>query len=329
MRNLLPIGFVQVDGKYPNLALMQFSQWYESAGYKVEWWKKGREYRRVIGSKMFEHSRMTPGLPRDAWIGGTGIDWKIRLPKMVEKMPPSYTLYPDVDFTLGFTMKGCRLQCDFCCVSKIHGFPRHHKNVRDLIWDRDGRLRNPNTQKRFIALDDDSFGNPKWREVLEEMIELKWKYALIQGINARSLRQDQANLLAQIKTYNGSFKKRALYFAWDQPWAKHDERLVFRGIDRMVKAGINPKHMVCYVLVGYNSTHQEDRYRVEKLLGIGARPFVMCYKTANKEARAYARYINRPAIRESTSWEDYYYNPDNVRMRETNPNQSQLFGGHL
>src|SRR4051812_23427803 len=122
----MKIGLVQVDGKLPNLALMQICAYHESLGHEVEWFKGelyADEYDEIYASKIFAFSEL-PQLPARAKIGGTGIDFFNVLPPDMAECTPSYTLYPDCNYHLGFSMKGCRFRCKFCCVPTKEGKPR-------------------------------------------------------------------------------------------------------------------------------------------------------------------------------------------------------------
>src|SRR6185437_12687156 len=129
------IGIVQVDGKLPNLALMQICSYHEQQGDTVSWYEGplfAGQYDRVYASKIFGFSKLPP-LPAGAIIGGTGIDFYNRLPAEIEACPPSYTLYPDCQYHLGFSMKGCRFACKFCCVPKKEGRPKVNSAIDGLL----------------------------------------------------------------------------------------------------------------------------------------------------------------------------------------------------
>ena len=63
--------------------------------------------------------------------------------------------------------------------------------------------------------------------------------------------------------------------------------------------------MMCYVLIGFNSTEAEDLYRVEVLRGLGIDPFVMPYNKNDLYQRSFARWVNHKAIFKKVKWEDY------------------------
>lgn len=132
----MKVGLVQVDGKYPNMALMQITRYHEDRGDSVEWFKGmlfEQEYGAVYASKIFSFSKL-PSLPMSAFIGGTGIDYKNQLPEEIAKSGISYTLYPDCNYHIGFSMKGCRFNCKFCCVPQKEGRPKFNDPVHISVW---------------------------------------------------------------------------------------------------------------------------------------------------------------------------------------------------
>jgi len=292
------IGIVQVDGKLPNVALMQISKYHEDKGDKVEWYLGGlfaSQYDKIYASKIFSFSKV-PELPRDAKIGGTGIDFHNTLPEEIIDCNPSYSLYPDCKYHLGFSMKGCRFNCSFCCVPKKEGKPYHNSNI-------DGLLLNPNGGNRLMLLDNDFFGSPYWRVDLNRIIELKLKVCFVQGLNIRILTQEQANLLAECNYYNSKFKAKYLTFAWDR---FKDEKLIDKGIKICNNAGIPSSHMQFFVLIGYDTTPEEDYYRVMMLWEkFGALPFVMPYDKKDVYQKRFARWVNHRAVFKSVKWDEY------------------------
>jgi len=302
------IGILQVDGKIPNLALMQIASYHENKGDQVEEWVGGlwnSVYDKVYASKIFDFSNL-PLLPDDAIIGGTGIDFYNTLPKKISSQTPSYSLYPDCDYHIGFSMKGCRFNCAFCCVPKKEGRPKHNSNIDDLLV-------NPNGGDRLMLLDNDFFGSPKWEEDIKRIIELKLKICFVQGLNIRILTQNQADLLAQTKFYNSKFSSRYVTFAWDRI---NDEKLIKKGIETCLNAGIKGSQMQFFVLIGYDTTPEEDYYRVMMLWEeYGALPFVMPYNKKDLYQKKFARWVNHRAIFKSVQWK-YYKTPKKIYTKK-------------
>lgn len=311
------VGIVQVDGKLPNAALMQIVHYHERQGDAVEWYQGelfSSAYDKVYASKLFDFSEL-PDLPEDALIGGTGIDWFNVLPCEMRNEPLSYSLYqrpwrstwvekgkkrklfPPCNYHLGFTMKGCRFACDFCVVPKKEGRPRTNSTIEDLLI-------NPLGGDRLMLLDNDFFGGKNWQANLERIIALKLKVCFVQGLNIRIISERQVKLLAQCRYYNSKFNQRYLTFAWDQ---FEDERVIIRGIDRCNKFGIPSEHMQFFVLIGFNTTPDQDMYRVEFLRKRGCMPYVMPYNKSDPYQKAFARWVNHRATFKSCSWKDYKY----------------------
>lgn len=295
------IGIIQVDGKIPNLALMKIAGYHESNGDTVEWFKGvlfQDEYDKVYASKLFSFSVM-PQLPEGAIIGGTGIDFYNKLPPEIEEAEPSYSLYKECNYHLGFSMKGCRFNCKFCCVPKKEGRPYNYNTIDEI-------LTNPKGKDRLMLLDNDFFGGTDWKSNLERIIELKLRVCFVQGLNIRIITGEQAALLALCKYRNSKFDDKYLTFAWDK---YNDGKLIMKGIDICNKAGIPSKNMQFFVLIGFDTSPDQDYERVMTLREMGCRPFAMPYNKSDKYQKAFTRWVNNRAVFKSVKWSDYKYNP--------------------
>lgn len=301
------IGIYQVDGteyegvQFPNIALMQISAYHKSIGDTVAWYEGhlfAGLYDKIYASKIFDFSEM-PQIPDNMVIGGTGIDFYNKLPAEIEAAPMDWSIYPDTPFHYGFSMKGCRFNCSFCCVPKKEGRPRNHNTIDEL-------LSNPKGKNKLMLLDNDFFGGKNWKANLERIIELKLKVCFVQGLNIRIITEEQARLLSKANYRNSKFNKRYLTFAWDK---FGDWKLVAKGIKICNEAGIPSKNMQFFILIGYDTTPEQDYVRVELLRRIGSLPYVMPYKKKDKYQKHLARYVNKREVFNSCSWWDYKYNP--------------------
>ena len=128
------IGLIDVDGHhFPNLALMRISAWHKAQGDTVEWWFGDLvHYDIVYKSKIFSDAySIDPPDPVNAdkvIKGGTGYCISLdesgkevfdesrnnSLPEEVERMFPDYSIYPEFDFAVSMTSRGCPRGCSFC-----------------------------------------------------------------------------------------------------------------------------------------------------------------------------------------------------------------------
>jgi len=289
------VAVYDVDSKIPNLALMKLSQWHKQQGDSVEFYQPLwlDSYDRVYASKVFNFSDDSMLLEGRMVIGGTGYDLKVELPPEVERTPPDYSLY-DYPHSMGFAMRGCRFNCKFCVVPEKEGRPVS-SNTISQIWNRD--------QSDFVVLlDNDFFGNPEWEVRIGEIRDLGLRVNFSQGLNIRLITEEQARAVVSVRFRNLSGKKKQVHFAWDR---FNDERWIDQGIERCLGAGLKPYQMAFYVLIGFDTTPEEDLYRVEKLRGLGADPYVMPYDRQDTYQRQFARWVNHKAIFKSVDWQDY------------------------
>ncbi|MBA2648213.1 MAG: radical SAM protein [Legionella sp.] len=293
------IAVAPLDGKIPNLAIMKIIGYHEKLNDEVSFYDGllfAEQYDKIYFSKLFSFTPM-PQLPPNAIIGGTGIDFFNRLPKEIEDTEPSYSLYPNCNYHLGFSMKGCRFNCKFCCVPKKEGRPYNYNTIDEI-------LTNPNGGNRLMLLDNDFFGGTDWKVNLERIIEMKLKVCFVQGLNIRIITDEQAELLSKCNYQNSHFNQKYLTFAWDK---YNDGKIVKAGIERCIKAGIPARHMQFFVLVGFDSTPEQDLERVMTLHELGCMPFVMPYDKSNPYQAAFARWVNHRATFKSCNWSDYKY----------------------
>ena len=300
----MKIGLIDVDSKMPNLALMKISQYHKNKGDKVYWYEPLFERPdKIYASKVFKFTSDYGYYPKgiETIKGGSGYDLTTKLPKEIEEQNLDYSLYPNCNYSLQMFSRGCIRNCSFCLVRQKEGgiTPIEHLNL------------NPKGEWIEI-LDNNFFANPEWEDAIEKL--LGWKQPVkFHGIDVRILNEKQAYFLNKLK------HKKYINMAWDNP----EDNLLpkFENITQWIK----PYKIICYVLIGYNSTRQQDLYRVQKLHELGINPFVMPYKdimgyniedifkrcgfTGEREYKKYlkdfSRWVNRKWLFKSVKWENY------------------------
>src|SRR6185437_1554285 len=299
----MKVLLIQFDGKFPNLALMRISSHHKSCGDTVVLRHIGNvdallplelmEYDRIYGSLIFEWNRPVAEhlllMRPDAILGGSGWD---RVPNSgdlvsitarkqvaqvsqveqygITTLVKDYSLYPTFLNSIGFTQRGCRLACGFCKVPVIEGRVRQDETV-DSIWRGDGYPKN------LIIWDNDTFGAKDWRETFKAIIDGGYRVSFNQGINARLMSEENAEVFAATPCYSDDFKTRRYYTAWDN---RNDEEILLRGLRAMVKYGIKPDTIMVYMLIGYwpGETDTDREYRRAKLRDFGVRPYPMPFQ---------------------------------------------------
>ncbi len=282
-----------LDGWLPNLALMRIAAHHRARGAAVELrrvsngssldakaWREieprfgDPAWDRVYASAIFDRSR--PLVERlvvlypAAEVGGTG-SWSLGRTLadvgIADDGPLDYTAYPGFTASMGFTQRGCRFRCSFCVVPRKEGRARPHGTIAE-IW------RGEPHPRHLHLLDNDFFGNPLWRDRIAEIREGRFRVSFTQGINARVLSDEAAAAIASVDYRADDMRERRIYTAWD---SLGDERVLFRGLERLVAHGVKPDHLMIYMLVGYaaGETHADRDHRRRRLREFGARPYPM------------------------------------------------------
>jgi hypothetical protein len=326
------VRLVQLDGALPNLALMKLAHWHRAQGDVVHLTRHvtptlfESQYDRVYGSSIFVN---LPGSydRREAFkqqwpdgvIGGTGTTNMGSIEDVIgtEWSGLDYQDYPDFDASIGFTQRGCRLSCGFCVVPKKEGKNRSVATVHQ-IW------RGDPWPKKLHLLDNDFFGNPDWRQRVQEIREGKFRVCISQGINTRLINDEAAEALATIEYRNTRFNERKLYTAWDN---LGDEKRFFDGVDRLERAGIPGKHLMAYMLIGYDITETWERiwHRFNRMVERGIEPYPMVYDRKRKDLLCFQRWVITGLYR-IVPWEEYRRSTKSAESVAALPRSSRKSG---
>ena len=314
------IGLYDVDShNYPNLPLMKISAWHKAKGDNVEFVVPLCHYDKIYVSKVFgdEYSTMPNFcLQADEVVyGGTGFaitvengkevyhkDLDPNLPDEIEHIYPDYSLYPDLtkDTAFGFLTRGCCNNCDFCIVSKKEGMCS--KKVADLseFW---------HGQKNIDLLDANLLACKDRMELLQQLADSNAYVDFTQGLDARFITEEVANLLNQVK-------KKRVHFAFD---FMKNEKAIIKGLEtyKDIVGGEDVKRVV-YILTNFNTTIDEDLYRLEQVRKLGYLPDIRVYRkhTAPQVIRDLQRWCNNRLIYRSCDFMDYVPRKDGKTIRE-------------
>lgn len=261
------------DAPKHNYALMRISAYHKAQGDSVTLNEPLNDnYDLSYGSWLFRHN-----FSSHIW-GGTacGSDngksvWLYPEIRLDDKFPrmPDYSLYPELDYSLGYTWEYCPRNCEFCIVPKQRPLKRHRS-----IWEfHDTRFR------KICLLNNNTFSDPQWRDTFAEI----WNAGLIvrdeNGYDLRLLDEEKATSLK--KTHFES----QIHFAWD---LIEDESLIVNGLKLARQHKLNA---MVYVLIGFNSSREDDLYRCQIVHNFGFDPYPMPYNGGTKEDRLFKRFI--------------------------------------
>jgi len=227
--------------------------------------------------------------------GGPCMDPAITLNEF-EKYKPDYLLYPNIDYSLGYTWAWCPNKCSFCVVPK-----QNNAKIHNSIWEfHDTRF------KKICLLNNNTFSDPQWRETFEEIWEAKLTVRDENGYDLRLLDEEKADALKRTKFDKG------LHFSWD---LMKDERSIIRGL----KIAKNYKlDATFYVLIGYESESitESDIYRCQIIWDYGFYLYPMPYNGGNKAIRDFKRFINLFAYKNYKTIAEGWKNYDPAKRRK-------------
>ena len=292
---------------FPNLALMKLSAWYKQQDAHVELIKgipdhlPLYQYDKAFVSCLFFQNKekvlnYCEQLPFPVQVGGSGVNLQTELSNDIEHILPDYSLY-DIDRSLGFTSRGCIRKCAFCVVREKEGLIKDHAPITEFLHPEHNKL---------ILLDNNFLASPRCKENFEYLIAHKIKVNFNQGLDIRLVNEENAKLLKETKYSTWKFNTKRVSFAYDSP--KH-KNIVNKGVQILKDAGISTRSLMFYVLVGYNSTFEEDMGRIDHLLELGIDPYIMRYNQTKGENRLLmhlSRWVNWRIYRSCTFYEYDY-----------------------
>lgn len=308
----MTIGLIDEDWEsrkkmtFPNLSLMKISAWHKARGDTVEWYCEPMgSYDKIYMSRIFsdEYTKPYSGFVDAAEIvrGGSGYAISVEqdvecyhkerdpsLASEIDHTYPDYGLYGITDTAYGFLTKGCPRQCPFCHVKAIQGTRVYDFAPLSEFW---------HGQKEIKLLDPNLTASRNWDAHIEELAASRAWVDFTQGLDARMLTESKIEGLNRVK-----FKR--IHFAWDNP--KDDLKPKFELIAKHLTR-FRKERVSCYVLTNYNSTFEEDLYRVQILRELRIQPYVMIYRkpTAPKEVRQLQRWCSPFIFWKVPTFEEY------------------------
>ena len=318
----MKIGLIDVDGhNFPNIPLMKLSAWHKQQGDSVEWYDPlfSGHMDRVYMSKVFS---FTPDyeyiVDADEVIrGGSGycielVDGKEiyhkendrELPSEIEHIYPDYSLYPELtkDTAYGFLTRGCPRGCGFCHVQHKEGGVSHKVSNLSEFW---------HGQKNIILCDPNILACRDHMELLQQLADSKAKVNFNQGLDIRLVNDRNLELIRQIRL-------DGIHFAFDR-WQDKD---IIEPRLRMFaeKTGYNRNkgRVMVYILVNYDTTLEQDIYRIQLCRELNFSPYPMIYdkQHADPVYRKLQRWCSNFIFWKCPTFEEYSRNKGVMNMRD-------------
>lgn len=309
----MKIGLIDVDGhNYPNLPLMKLSAYHKSKGDVVEWYDPWRgfveEYDKVYMSKVFsftpdyEH----PVYAKEVEKGGSGYaigyengrevfdqSKNKNLPDEIEHIYPDYSIYPNEtkDTAYGFLTRGCPRACGFCHVAAKEG--RCSVKVADLseFW---------RGQRNIVLNDPNILACKDHLKLLEQLAESGACVEFNQGLDIRLINDQNIEFLKRIRLKN-------IHFAFDR-W--QDREIIepkLRSFAKNTKYNKDRGHVMVYILTNYDTTIEQDLYRIQLCRELYFSPFPMIYDKEHAAPiyRKMQRWCNNAIFWKVKTFEEY------------------------
>jgi hypothetical protein len=283
---------------------MKLSGYHKGLGDTVELLSSydNLKYDKIYLAKVFEFTKIPIDLQQYPHIefNGTGFyyDKAADLPVNIEHHMPDYGLYQEdteyyLDYSIGFTTRGCFRKCSFC-VNKKYDKVHLHSPVEEFY---------DSSKKYLCLLDDNLLAYPQWKQVIESLIKTKKYFQFKQGLDIRLMTDEKAEVLSSVK-YKGDY-----IFAFDHV---EDSELISKKLELWRR--YCSKNTKLYVFCGFDSLDERDIVsvfeRIKILFKYQCLPYIMRYKNySNSKWRGMyitiARWCNQPSIVKKMSFREF------------------------
>jgi len=294
----MKIGIYNLEPRVTNLALEKIRVYYQQKGGIVlpcSPIEKSDGFDAIYASSIFDWSEKEYITP-DMITGGTGFDLTTELPPEIEAIEPH--------INMGYTTRGCIHNCPFCVVREKEGYIR---SVGDIISLWDGRSRN------VVILDNNPLAlmehfSQNCEQLRLHNIKVDWN----QGLDHRLITPEAIDVIQSVRHHE-------LRFAFDYPSYIDSVEGAIRLLQRK---GIN--RCSWYVLVGFDTTLEQDLFRLNYLRSMNQIAYVQRYRSKNnppkikrdkRELVALARWVNMHHLYKGMTWEQFLGHPANKAYR--------------
>jgi hypothetical protein len=251
-----------------------------------------KDYDKGYASTIFtKHKDLVKDFPW--YIGGTGIDINKQLPYNVEHLMPDYSLYPDNEYSIGFTTRGCIRNCEFCFVPKKEGLLKYNCDIDEFY---NYKL------KKIMLLDNNILAYNNYDKVFDQIRKINKPTCFKQGMDFRLLNDDKVEQLKSIK-YDGNY-----IFAYDSIKIRS---IIEKNMEKY-RQNFSDWALKFFILVGFDSSLKEDIFRIMYLKNNKCLPYIMrfenCYISEYKDFYTdIASWVNQVFAFKKLTFEEFLY----------------------
>ncbi len=278
------ILLIDIDSKLPNLALMKLSTHHKAQGDDVNFNNTDSPdviYASIIFSKNKTLANSLRFFYPDSKIiiGRSGYNLQNKLPDKIESLKPDYDLYPEIDYSLGYTTRGCNRSCGFCIVPQKEGKFKKWHNPEQFYDERFDKI---------VFLDNNILlDKSRFFEICDFCIKKSLKVWFTQGLDIRLLDNSVASKLSELDPFKG------FHFAFDDTKL---ESVVRSKCEILKNHGIDIRHLVqFYVYLDSINQYDDAVYRCRVLKELNTNSFIMfnINNKPNKKINSLRRWANR------------------------------------
>lgn len=291
------VSLVDVDSRIVNLALAKLARYYRNDGHEVEL-NLHNEVKHIrpprpdiiAVSVVFNRNKRVARNYKlyhgdtSVIVGGSAVSLEKTLGDDIEHLKPDYSIYDGkvctncgrtvkyckckadpvagpVDYSIGYSTRGCRRDCYFCIVPEKEGdFRRYHHPRKFHNEDHD----------KIIFLDNNILFDKEWfMEVTDYVLESSLRVDFNQGLDIRLIDEEIAERLTELNR----IRDRSWKFAFDK---LEEEENVREGIAILREAGVDLRQRVLFYVYLHNEDYIESaKKRCYILREEGTNPYVM------------------------------------------------------
>lgn len=306
--------------KFPNIACGKIYGYHKMQGHEIFYPYNLQKVNKLYVSVIFSWTRNLIKKLMPIWeqfadeiiLGGSGVDEYpnniTQLPKKIEDVDPrwTYEMY-NIDYGIGFTVRGCHVGCGFCMVWRKEGLKEYRVSPIE-------KLINPKSN-HIVLLNNNSFADVGFFEDVDEIIQRKLTVNWNQANDITILTNKHVEALQKVEYRNFAKTKKTLYFAFDQMKKtkiidKDEKNITYTSLNeipsdmvdikeidnnkikvtfdmlklvpyklQMLKDyGISKDKVTFYTLIGYDTTMEQDLERFWSLQKFGSDIYAMMFR---------------------------------------------------